>query len=106
MSTNPNDATHKLTTDPLAQAAALSKSWSNDSRWTGISRVYKAEDVVRLRGSRRIEYTLARYGAERLWKLLNSGKAVRALGAMTGNQAIQQVQAGLEAIYLSGWQVA
>jgi isocitrate lyase len=89
-----------------SQARELAKSWSTDPRWSGVTRVYKAEDVLRLRGSMKIEYTLATHGAERLWKLLQTGKAVRALGAMTGNQAVQQVQAGLEAIYLSGWQVA
>ncbi len=75
-------------------------------RWDGIRRVYKAEDVEKLRGSVRIEYTLARLGAERLWKLLHERDYVGALGALTGNQALQQVEAGLEAIYLSGWQVA
>ncbi len=75
-------------------------------RWAGIKRVYSTEDVKKLRGSIRIEYTLARLGAERLWNLLHSESYVAALGAMTGNQAVQQVQAGLKAIYLSGWQVA
>jgi len=75
-------------------------------RWEGISRPYRDEDVARLRGSVRIEYTLARMGAENLWNLLNSEPYVAALGAMSGNQAIQQVQAGLQAIYVSGWQVA
>jgi isocitrate lyase len=75
-------------------------------RWNGITRPYSQKDVDRLRGSVRIEFTLARKGAERLWTLLNSEVAVRALGALTGNQAVQQVRAGLQAIYLSGWQVA
>jgi len=75
-------------------------------RWEGISRPYTEEDVKRLRGSMRIEYTLARQGAERLWDLMNERPFVNALGALTGNQAVQQVRAGLEAIYLSGWQVA
>lgn len=75
-------------------------------RWTGIERPYSQEDVRRLRGSVRIEHTLARLGAERLWRLLHDQEWVAALGAMTGNQAIQQVQAGLQAIYVSGWQVA
>src|SRR4029077_13234514 len=75
-------------------------------RWTGITRPYRPEDVARLRGSMHIEHTLARMGAERLWNLLHSQNYVAALGAMTGNQAIQQVQAGLRAIYVSGWQVA
>ena len=76
------------------------------SRWEGIMRPYSGEDVERLRGSMRIEYTLARHGAERLWDLLHSENYVAALGAMTGNQAIQQIRAGLSAIYVSGWQVA
>jgi len=77
-----------------------------NSRWTGITRPYRDEDVARLRGSVHIEHTLARIGAQRLWNLLHSQNYVAALGAMTGNQAIQQVQAGLQAIYVSGWQVA
>src|SRR5437868_2802883 len=84
----------------------LDKEWSSNSRWAGVTRPYSVEDVERLRGSIRIEYTLARRGAERLWKLLQGELYVPALGAMTGNQAIQQVKAGLLAIYVSGWQVA
>jgi isocitrate lyase len=84
----------------------LTKSWETDARWKGIQRPYTAEDVVRLQGSLPIEYTLARRGAERLWKLLHEEPYVPALGALTGNQAVQQVKAGLKAIYLSGWQVA
>jgi isocitrate lyase len=80
--------------------------WDNDPRWAGITRPYRAEDVLRLRGSVRIEHTLARLGAERLWSLLQTEPYVHALGALTGNQAMQQVKAGLKAIYLSGWQVA
>ena len=76
------------------------------SRWSGITRPYKAKDVVRLRGSLRIEHTLARVGAEKLWRSLHTNPVVPALGALTGNQAVQAVQAGLKAIYLSGWQVA
>ena len=87
-------------------AQALETQWRTDPRWQGIARPYTAEDVLRLRGSVRIEYTLARMGAERLWHLLHTEPYVRALGALTGNQAIQQVQAGLKAIYVSGWQVA
>lgn len=83
----------------------LEESWKSD-RWKGVTRPYTAEDVIKLRGSIDIEYTLARRGAEKLWKLLNSEDYVNALGALTGNQAIQQVKAGLKAIYLSGWQVA
>ncbi|MBX6394136.1 MAG: isocitrate lyase [Alicyclobacillaceae bacterium] len=88
------------------EALALQKSWETDPRWKGIVRTYSSEDVLRLRGSIRIEYTLARMGAERLWHLLNTEKYVHALGALTGNQAVQQVKAGLKAIYVSGWQVA
>ncbi len=88
------------------QVNSLTKSWETDARWQGIKRPYTAEDVVRLRGSLPIEYTLARRGAERLWKLLHDEPYVPALGALTGNQAVQQVKAGLKAIYLSGWQVA
>lgn len=87
-------------------ATELTASWKNDERWQGISRPYSAEDVVRLRGSVLIEHTLARLGAERLWNLLHNEPYVAALGALTGNQAVQQVKAGLKAIYLSGWQVA
>jgi isocitrate lyase len=88
------------------QVTALSVEWANDARWQGIERPYSAEDVLRLRGSVLIEHTLARLGAERLWKLLHEEPYINALGALTGNQAVQQVKAGLKAIYLSGWQVA
>ena len=84
----------------------LEHQWNTDPRWNGVTRPYTAEDVARLRGSIQIEYTLARLGAERLWSLLHNESYVPALGALTGNQAVQQVQAGLKAIYLSGWQVA
>ena len=80
--------------------------WSSNSRWAGIRRPYSYEDVERLRGTIQIEYTLARLGAERLWNLMHSEPYVPALGAITGNQAIEMVQAGLKAIYGSGWQVA
>src|SRR5467141_4986981 len=80
--------------------------WNTDPRWKGILRLYSMEDVLRLRGSVQIEHTLARLGAERLWHLLHSHPYVHALGALTGNQAVQMVQAGLNAIYASGWQVA
>ncbi len=86
--------------------AAREASWQQDSRWAGVTRPYTSADVERLRGSMQIEYTLARVGAERLWNLLQTRTYVAALGAVTGNQAVQQVKAGLEAIYLSGWQVA
>jgi isocitrate lyase len=88
------------------QVEELTTAWETDPRWQGIKRPYTAEDVVKLRGSIQIEYTLARLGAERLWHLLHSEPYVAALGALTGNQAVQQVKAGLKAIYLSGWQVA
>jgi isocitrate/methylisocitrate lyase len=88
------------------QAARLHDEWQADPRWADIERTYSAEDVVRLRGSVQEEHTLARLGAERLWSLLHSEEVVSALGALTGNQAVQQVRAGLKAIYLSGWQVA
>ncbi|MFQ5709057.1 MAG: isocitrate lyase [bacterium] len=84
----------------------IKKSWQIDERWQGIKRPYTAEDVDKLRGSVKVEYTLARMGAERLWYLLHTDDYLPALGALTGNQAIQQVEAGLKVIYLSGWQVA
>ena len=87
-------------------ARQLEERWSGDSRWSGIERTYAAEDVVRLRGSVVEEHTLAKLGAERLWQLIQADQPVRALGALTGGQAVQMVRAGLEAIYLSGWQVA
>jgi isocitrate lyase len=87
------------------QIRQLEESWKSD-RWKGIERPYSAADVVKLRGSVVIEHTLARMGAERLWKLVNEEDYINALGALTGNQAMQQVKAGLKAIYLSGWQVA
>jgi len=86
--------------------ARLKSEWAQSPRWKGITRDYSAEDVVKLRGSVQIEYTLARLGAEKLWRLVNQEKPLCALGALTGNQAIQEVQAGLKAIYCSGWQVA
>ena len=93
-------------TDLQQQAAALQKEWDTDSRWKGVKRTYTADDVIRLRGSVQEEHTLARRGAEKLWQLVNSADYINALGALTGNQAVQQVRAGLKAIYLSGWQVA
>src|SRR6476660_3324743 len=90
----------------LNYAEELLRTWEIDPRWRGIVRPYRAEEVERLRGTVRIEYTLARLGAERLWHLLHTEAYVAALGALTGNQAVQQVQAGLKAIYLRGWQVA
>jgi isocitrate lyase len=89
-----------------AQADQLQATWANDARWRGIERTYSAEDVVRLRGSLVPEYTLARNGADRLWELMNADRHVSALGALTGGQAVQMIRAGLQAIYVSGWQVA
>jgi isocitrate lyase len=88
------------------EAQRLQKEWNENPRWKGIKRGYTADDVVRLRGSVQPEHTLAKRGAERLWKSVNEEPFVNALGALTGNQAMQQVKAGLKAIYLSGWQVA
>lgn len=85
---------------------ALQKEWAENPRWQGIKRDYSAEEVIHLRGSRAIEHTIARQGAEKLWDLLHSEPFVNTLGALTGNQAMQQIKAGLKAIYLSGWQVA
>ena len=102
-------AEHEKVQDRIArEAKALERKWILDNRWKGLQRGYSAEDVLRLRGSLRVEYSLARLGAERLWKQLHSedGEAVRTFGALTGAQAVQMVRAGLQAIYLSGWQVA
>jgi isocitrate lyase len=88
------------------QAATLQREWETSPRWAGVQRTYSADDVVRLRGSVQEEHTLARLGAERLWAMLHEDGYVATLGALTGNQAVQQVRAGLRAIYLSGWQVA
>ncbi len=90
----------------LRTADQIQKEWDTDPRWKGITRNYTAADVVRLRGTVPIEYSLARLGAQKLWNSLHSQDFVNALGALTGNQAMQQVKAGLKAIYLSGWQVA
>ncbi|GIX32475.1 MAG: isocitrate lyase [Lysobacterales bacterium] len=90
----------------LPTAEELRRDWQQNPRWRGITRTYTAEEVVRLRGTVAIEYSLARRGAERLWRSLHEMPFVNALGALTGNQAMQQVKAGLQAIYLSGWQVA
>src|SRR5512140_1990156 len=88
------------------QIRALEQDWAQNPRWKGVRRTYSASDVVRLSGSVRIEHTLARRGADKLWKSLQDEPFVNTLGALTGNQALQQVKAGLKAIYLSGWQVA
>lgn len=98
-----------MTTTPIdrtAEAQALARDWASNPRWAGIRREYQPEDVVRLRGSLREERTLARAMAEKLWRLLHEEEYVRALGALSGGQAVQMVKAGLRAIYLSGWQVA
>jgi isocitrate lyase len=95
-----------MSKNQLQNVEALESQWRSNPRWQGITRPYRAEDVFRLRGTVQVEHTLARLGAERLWDLLHTEPYVAALGAMTGNQAIQQVEAGLQAIYISGWQVA
>jgi isocitrate/methylisocitrate lyase len=118
----PNNSTEAQFPSPLGTRQAMSTQeisvqyalaqdcldyeWKNNPRWSGVERPYTAEDVLRLRGSIQVEHTLARLGAERLWDLLQTESYVNALGAVTGNQAVQQVQAGLKAIYVSGWQVA
>src|SRR5436190_6499191 len=88
------------------EAAQLKRDWNENPRWAGVKRPYAPEEVVRLRGSLRAEHTLAKRGAEKLWRLTNEKPYVNSLGALTGNQAVQQVKAGVPAIYLSGWQVA
>ena len=88
------------------ETAKLEASWVADPRWAGVTRTYSAQDVDRLCGSVRIEHTLARLGAQRLWNLLTRQPYIHALGALTGNQAVEMVLAGLQAIYVSGWQVA
>lgn len=90
----------------MPSAEQITLEWANNARWAGIRRNYTAEDVVRLRGTVHVEHSLARLGAEKLWSSLHKEPFVNALGALTGNQAMQQVKAGLKAIYLSGWQVA
>ena len=92
--------------DRQEQIRKLEAEWKESPRWNGIDRTYSAEDVVKLRGTVQIEHTLARQGAEKFWRLVNQEEPVCGLGALTGNQAIQEVQAGLKAIYCSGWQVA
>ncbi|WAB84612.1 isocitrate lyase [Microcella daejeonensis] len=104
MSTDRTDAYR--TGDETQTAAELETAWKTEARWAGVQRDYSAEDVVALRGSVRVDHTLACRGAENLWSLIHDEPYVNALGALTGNQAVQQVRAGLKAIYLSGWQVA
>src|SRR3989337_2052772 len=93
-------------TDIKTEAARLQDEWVTNPRWSGVDRAYTAEEVVRLRGTLREEHTLARAMAEKLWDLMTTTEYVNALGAISGNQAVQMVKAGLKAIYLSGWQVA
>ena len=90
----------------LKTAEQIQHEWTTDPRWAGITRNYTAQDVVRLRGTIPVEHSIAKIGAEKLWRYLHELPFVNALGALTGNQAMQQVRAGLKAIYLSGWQVA
>src|SRR5690606_4760742 len=90
----------------LPNAADIQDDWATNPRWAGVTRNYTAGDVVRLRGTVHVEHSLARLGAGKLWASLQERPYVNALGALTGNQAMQQVKAGLKAIYLSGWQVA
>ena len=99
-------ASRIATSDSNEAVAELERRWREDARWDGIRRPYDADEVIRLRGRFSPEHTLARLGAERLWQLLGGPEHVAALGAMTGGQAVQMVRAGLQAIYLSGWQVA
>jgi isocitrate lyase len=101
-----SERSYVVTTQQIGDAEGLCEQWGQSSRWQGIERKYDATDVVRLRGTVRIEHTLARLGAERLWELFRTEPYVPALGAMTGAQAVQMVKAGLKAIYVSGWQVA
>ncbi len=95
-----------MTTSYDNAVADIERQWATDSRWKGVARPYSAADVVRLRGSVEVQYSLARHGAERLWSLLHEEEYINALGALTGGQAVEMVKAGLQAIYLSGWQVA
>ena len=88
------------------QIQKMEKDWLENPRWNGIKRPYSAEEVLKLRGSYQLDYTVAKLMSEKLWEKLNNQDFVAALGALTGNQAVQEVDAGLEAIYLSGWQVA
>jgi len=105
-SLSPHMSEAEITAQYALAQDVMRYEWKNNPRWRGIERPYTARDVLRLRGSVPIEHTLARLGAERLWELLQTESYVNALGAVTGNQAVQQVQAGLKAIYVSGWQVA
>src|SRR5688572_9044815 len=95
-----------MATPRYLEVQRIKKDWSDNARWKGVKRGYSAEDVYRLRGSVQVEHTLARRGAEKLWNLMHERPFVNSLGALTGNQAMQQVKAGVPAVYLSGWQVA
>ncbi|MFT5193776.1 MAG: isocitrate lyase, partial [Candidatus Promineifilaceae bacterium] len=97
---HPNGNGHKSEAEKMAQ------DWATNPRWAGIERPYGPEDVLKLRGSFKVEHTIATMGAERLWNLMETEPFVRTLGALSGMQAVQMVQAGLKGIYLSGWQVA
>ncbi|MBT3586303.1 MAG: isocitrate lyase, partial [Halobacteriovoraceae bacterium] len=90
----------------MSKPELLQKLWNEDPRWNGVKRNYSAAEVIKLRGSFHIEHSIARLGAEKLWQYVKGAEYVNALGALTGNQAVQRVKAGLKAIYLSGWQVA
>ncbi len=100
------DTEETAMTIPKNEEKALQRTWAEDPRWKGVARSYEAKDVLRLRGTVQVANTLAEIGAQRFWHLLHTENFVPALGALTGNQAMQQVKAGLKAIYLSGWQVA
>ena len=106
MSASPQKASDRFAEIVEREAPQIEKTWAEDARWKGIVRPYDAREVLKLRGTLKEEFTLARMGAGRLWDLINNEDYVAALGALTGNQAVQQVEAGLQAIYLSGWQVA
>ena len=106
MSLSSQKASERFAEIVQREVPLLEKSWAEDQRWKGIIRPYDAAEVLKLRGTLKEEFTLARMGAERLWELVHTEDYVAALGALTGNQAVQQVEAGLQAIYLSGWQVA
>src|ERR1700733_4197227 len=95
-----------MTWDAANEIEQLKKQWHNDARWQGVRRDYAADEVIKLRPSINVEYSLARHGAERLWDMLSNEHHIKSLGALTGAQAVQMVKGGLKSIYLSGWQVA
>ena len=98
--------TNEVIMNKIRSAQDIQKDWDTNPRWKNVKRDYTAEEVVKLSGSVNIEYSLAKQGAEKLWNEINNSDFVNALGALTGNQAMQQAKAGLRAVYLSGWQVA